>query len=110
MGEEQALMAVYRDLGAAFREHFGGWRAAVFSANQALCFELGLRADRQYKFFNGPIETRLLLFDIYTDGQRPQSKRAGTDETNSAGQKAPQRQCRRVRVRTRAVRGCRNAG
>lgn len=87
MGEEQALMAVYRDLGAAFREHFGGWRAAVFSANQALCFELGLRADRQYKFFNGPIETRLLLFDIYTDGQRPQSKRAGTDETNSAGQK-----------------------
>ncbi len=71
MGEEEALVAVYHELGTALREQFGGWRAAIFSANQALCFELGLRADRQYKFFNGAMEAKLLLFDIYVDGQKP---------------------------------------
>ena len=87
MGEEEELITVYRDLGAAFREHFGGWRAAVFSANQTLCFELGLRADRQYKFFNGPIETKLLLFDIYTDGQKPQRKHTIANEKIKVDQK-----------------------
>ena len=84
MGEEEALVAVYRELGAVFRQHFGGWRAAVFSANQALCFELGLRADRQYTFFNGAIETKLLLFDIYANRQAPVPGGVGVTETASA--------------------------
>ncbi len=67
MGEQEQLRPLYASLGSLLKQHFGGWRAAVFSANETLCFELGLRANKQYKLFNGALPARLLLFDIFAD-------------------------------------------
>jgi 23S rRNA (guanine2445-N2)-methyltransferase / 23S rRNA (guanine2069-N7)-methyltransferase len=51
-------------MGSVLRERFVGWRAAVFTGNPQLGKRMGLRARRQHSLFNGPIECRLLHFDI----------------------------------------------
>ncbi len=63
-GEEQALAALYRRLGTLLRERFLGWRAAVFTARPDLGKQMGLRATRTHSLYNGPIECRLLHFDV----------------------------------------------
>jgi 23S rRNA (guanine2445-N2)-methyltransferase / 23S rRNA (guanine2069-N7)-methyltransferase len=63
-GEEQALAALYRLLGTLLRERFVGWRAAVFTARPDLGKQMGLRATRTHSLYNGPIECRLLHFDV----------------------------------------------
>jgi 23S rRNA (guanine2445-N2)-methyltransferase / 23S rRNA (guanine2069-N7)-methyltransferase len=67
MGEQEQLRPLYASLGSLLKQHFGGWRAGVFSANETLCFELGLRANKQYKLFNGALPAKLLLFDVFAD-------------------------------------------
>ncbi len=79
MGEQEQLKPLYGRLGEVLKAHFGGWRAAVFSANETLCFELGLRADKQYKLFNGALPTKLLLFDVYGSGDDQSSKASQTE-------------------------------
>ncbi|MGS2716633.1 bifunctional 23S rRNA (guanine(2069)-N(7))-methyltransferase RlmK/23S rRNA (guanine(2445)-N(2))-methyltransferase RlmL [Eionea flava] len=64
LGEEQALLPVYRQLGAALHTEFMGWKAAVFTANTRLAKNMGVRARKKYKLFNGNLATELLCFDI----------------------------------------------
>lgn len=85
MGEQEQLKPLYASLGNVLKHHFGGWRAAVFSANETLCFELGLRANKQYKLFNGALPAKLLLFDIFAD--RSSTSSAG-DLSSGPGTKA----------------------
>jgi 23S rRNA (guanine2445-N2)-methyltransferase / 23S rRNA (guanine2069-N7)-methyltransferase len=64
LGEQQALEPLYRQLGKKLREHFGGWRAVVLTANAELGRAIGIRARRVHTLWNGPIECRLLRFDV----------------------------------------------
>jgi 23S rRNA (guanine2445-N2)-methyltransferase / 23S rRNA (guanine2069-N7)-methyltransferase len=64
MGLESDLPALYAQLGTILRERFLGWRAAVFTGNPDLGKHLGLRARRTHRLYNGPIECRLLHFEI----------------------------------------------
>jgi 23S rRNA (guanine2445-N2)-methyltransferase / 23S rRNA (guanine2069-N7)-methyltransferase len=64
LGEERAVQELYRSLGSVLLEHFPGWEAAVLTGNPQLGRELGLRARRVHRFFNGPIECRLLRFEV----------------------------------------------
>ena len=64
LGAGSDLPALYAQLGAVLRERFLGWRAAVFTGNPELGHELGLRARRYHSLYNGPIECRLLHFEI----------------------------------------------
>ncbi len=64
LGEEQALLPVYRELGRVFKEEFTGWQGAVFSANQRLAKNMGLRARKKYKLFNGTLASDVICFDI----------------------------------------------
>ncbi|RLA49549.1 MAG: bifunctional 23S rRNA (guanine(2069)-N(7))-methyltransferase RlmK/23S rRNA (guanine(2445)-N(2))-methyltransferase RlmL [Gammaproteobacteria bacterium] len=88
MGDEGELRPLYASLGAVLKKQFAGWRAAVFSANETLCFELGLRSDRQYKLFNGALPARLLLFDVFAD-QRGISVSTGSSANTPATTSAP---------------------
>jgi 23S rRNA (guanine2445-N2)-methyltransferase / 23S rRNA (guanine2069-N7)-methyltransferase len=63
IGEQHALTPLYLRLGETLKTHFGGWRAIVL--NGAGC-QIGLRPDRSWQFFNGPIECRLERFEIAT--------------------------------------------
>jgi 23S rRNA (guanine2445-N2)-methyltransferase / 23S rRNA (guanine2069-N7)-methyltransferase len=64
MGAESDLPALYARLGEILRERFQGWRAAVFTGNPDLGKHMGLRAKRYHALFNGPIECRLLHFEV----------------------------------------------
>jgi len=64
MGADSDLPGLYGLLGAVLRERFLGWRAAIFTGNPDLGKRMGLRASRYHSLYNGPIECRLLHFEI----------------------------------------------
>jgi 23S rRNA (guanine2445-N2)-methyltransferase / 23S rRNA (guanine2069-N7)-methyltransferase len=64
LGEQHKLVPLYALLGRTLRERFLGWQAAVLTGNPPLGRELGIRAKRAHTLYNGPIECRLLRFDV----------------------------------------------
>jgi 23S rRNA (guanine2445-N2)-methyltransferase / 23S rRNA (guanine2069-N7)-methyltransferase len=74
IGADGDLKALYGELGRVLRERFGGWKAAILSAAQALARELGLQAQRTHPFFNGAIECRLLRFDLASADDPPRPR------------------------------------
>jgi 23S rRNA (guanine2445-N2)-methyltransferase / 23S rRNA (guanine2069-N7)-methyltransferase len=64
LGRASELTDLYGRLGETLRENFRGWRAAVFTGNPDLGKGFGLRADKIHTLYNGPIECKLLHFDI----------------------------------------------
>lgn len=64
IGDQQQLHDLYSLLGAKLREHFVGWKAAVFTGNPPLAKHLGINARRSHTLYNGALECRLLRFDI----------------------------------------------
>jgi putative N6-adenine-specific DNA methylase len=65
IGEEQELEAFYRKIGDTFKQRWKGWTAWVFTGNLSLAKRIGLKPSRRIVLFNGPIECRLLKFDLY---------------------------------------------
>lgn len=65
LGNEQELRATYRRIGDLYKQKFKGWHGFVFTGSMALSKEVGLKAERKYTFFNGPIECRLLEYALY---------------------------------------------
>ncbi|HIF8389237.1 TPA: bifunctional 23S rRNA (guanine(2069)-N(7))-methyltransferase RlmK/23S rRNA (guanine(2445)-N(2))-methyltransferase RlmL [Klebsiella pneumoniae] len=53
---EPALIALYSLLGRIMKSQFGGWNLSVFSASPELLSCLQLRADKQFKAKNGPLD------------------------------------------------------
>jgi len=70
MGRPEALAAVYREIGDFFKQRCLGYRGCVFTGNLELAKRIGLRSCRRLQFFNGDIECRLLIFDIYAGSKR----------------------------------------
>ena len=62
--DDAALPALYATLGGVLRDRFDGWQAAVLTGNPELGKVMGLRAKRFHSLYNGPIECRLLHFDV----------------------------------------------
>ncbi|MGM0434003.1 MAG: bifunctional 23S rRNA (guanine(2069)-N(7))-methyltransferase RlmK/23S rRNA (guanine(2445)-N(2))-methyltransferase RlmL [Pseudomonadota bacterium] len=55
---------LFRILGERLRSEAVGWRFGLLLSESELGHQLGLRSRRQYRFYNGSLETTLLLFDI----------------------------------------------
>ncbi|HDS9752080.1 TPA: bifunctional 23S rRNA (guanine(2069)-N(7))-methyltransferase RlmK/23S rRNA (guanine(2445)-N(2))-methyltransferase RlmL [Klebsiella pneumoniae subsp. pneumoniae] len=53
---EPALIALHSLLGRIMKSQFGGWNLSVFSASPELLRCLQLRADKQFKAKNGPLD------------------------------------------------------
>ncbi|EOS96594.1 bifunctional 23S rRNA (guanine(2069)-N(7))-methyltransferase RlmK/23S rRNA (guanine(2445)-N(2))-methyltransferase RlmL [Erwinia tracheiphila] len=51
-----ALIALYSQLGRLMKQHFAGWNLSLFSASPELLSCLQLRAERQFKAKNGPLD------------------------------------------------------
>lgn len=78
LGEVESLKMLYAHLGERLRNEFQGFRAGVFTGNPELGKQMGLRADKKYKFFNGTIPSELLMFNI--DSQAFVQSRVEQDE------------------------------
>ncbi len=64
IGERSELPGLYRRLGERLKNHFGDWRAAVFTGNPEMGKNMGLRARAMHTLYNGALECKLLHFTI----------------------------------------------
>ena len=55
----------YRALGEAFKKRCKGWTAYVLSGNPDMTRHIGLKASRRFPLMNGPIDCRLLKYEMY---------------------------------------------
>ena len=53
---EPALVALHTALGRQIKQYFGGWRLSLFSGAPQLLDCLQMRAERQFKAKNGPLD------------------------------------------------------
>ncbi len=65
MGEEEQLKELYRRIGDIFKQRCRGWTGYVITGNLELAKYIGLKASRRFVLFNGPIECRLLKYELY---------------------------------------------
>ncbi|WP_111641889.1 bifunctional 23S rRNA (guanine(2069)-N(7))-methyltransferase RlmK/23S rRNA (guanine(2445)-N(2))-methyltransferase RlmL [Marinimicrobium alkaliphilum] len=76
LGEVESLKLLYAHLGDRLKADFGGWQAAIFTGNPALGQQMGMRADKKYKFFNGLIPSELLMFSVHAQAERAEREAA----------------------------------
>jgi len=69
LGEVNDLKSLYQLLGLQFEQHLLDWQAGIFTGNLDLGRSVGWRSFKQYKLFNGAIESQLLLFDLKEDNR-----------------------------------------
>ena len=79
IGEQHELVPLYLRLGETLRGRFPGWRAMVL--NGAGC-QVGLKPDKSWQFFNGPLECRLERFEIGADSAASTGRQAAPDLVN----------------------------
>lgn len=60
-----AAEACYRAMGEAFKKRCRGWTAWVLSGNPGATRFIGLKASRRIPLMNGPIDCRLLKYELY---------------------------------------------
>jgi 23S rRNA (guanine2445-N2)-methyltransferase / 23S rRNA (guanine2069-N7)-methyltransferase len=82
--DEGTLGPLYAGLGRALIDRYPGWEAGVFTGNPPLGRALGLRAYRSHTFFNGPIECRLLRFELTPEAVEPDAETARRERLESA--------------------------
>jgi 23S rRNA G2445 N2-methylase RlmL len=73
MGEMEELKKTYREIGDFFKKKCNGYTGYVFTGNLDLAKKVGLRTKRRIPFYNGPIECRLLEYDLY-EGSRKEER------------------------------------
>lgn len=54
----------WRALGDLLKKRFAGWRAVVLAGGAGMGKEIGLRPRRRLPVKNGPLEARILVFDL----------------------------------------------
>jgi putative N6-adenine-specific DNA methylase len=65
LGEVEALKPLYKNLGDVMKQRCKGMEAFIFTTQSDLIKAIGLRASRRTILFNGPLECRLLRFELY---------------------------------------------
>ena len=65
LGDEKKLEGFYKQIGDTLKQNWKGWTGWVFTGNLALSKRIGLKPSRRIVLYNGPIECRLLKFELY---------------------------------------------
>ncbi|MCH8505605.1 MAG: bifunctional 23S rRNA (guanine(2069)-N(7))-methyltransferase RlmK/23S rRNA (guanine(2445)-N(2))-methyltransferase RlmL [Ectothiorhodospiraceae bacterium] len=61
LGADRSLLPLYARLGETLKQRFGGWQAVMLTGAD---LEIGLKPERRWTVFNGPIQCRLEKFHI----------------------------------------------
>ncbi|WP_281646195.1 bifunctional 23S rRNA (guanine(2069)-N(7))-methyltransferase RlmK/23S rRNA (guanine(2445)-N(2))-methyltransferase RlmL [Parendozoicomonas sp. Alg238-R29] len=86
LGDESSLVWMYQRLGETFRNCFEGWQGAIITSNPTLARRMGLRARKNYSFFNGALEAKLFTFDIQPEWYYGYHKRNEESKTQNSEQ------------------------
>jgi len=65
LGEEEALRPLYKEIGDVLKQRCKGYTAYLFTGDLELAKSVGLKATRRIVLYNGPIECRLLKYEMY---------------------------------------------
>ncbi len=65
IGDEAEMAGLYKVIGDTLKTGFQGYDAYVFTGNLAAAKSVGLRTSRRVPLFNGPIDCRLLKYELY---------------------------------------------
>lgn len=65
LGEDDDLRELYCRIGDIMKKRCRGWTGYVLTGNLELAKYIGLKASRRFVLFNGPIECRLLKYELY---------------------------------------------
>jgi 23S rRNA (guanine2445-N2)-methyltransferase / 23S rRNA (guanine2069-N7)-methyltransferase len=105
IGDQAQLQALYATLGQRLREHFEGWKAAVFTGNPPLAKAIGINARRTHTLFNGKIECRLLRMDVAPgDYMGERKQRTPEEEAEIRARPGAQMFANRLRKNLKAAR------
>jgi len=72
IGEEAQMDALYKTIGDALKTNFQGYEAFIFTGNLEAAKSIGLKVSRRIPLFNGPIDCRLLKYELYRGSRRVQ--------------------------------------
>lgn len=61
----EATAPQWRELGSLLKHRFRGYHAAVLAGGEGFGKHIGLRPKRRIPAWNGPVEVRILVFDLY---------------------------------------------
>ncbi len=73
LAEQHELVPLYLRLGQSLRQHFPGWRSVILNGSGC---QGGLKPEKSWQMFNGPIECRLERFEISDSPQDEQRLQA----------------------------------
>lgn len=76
LGAVSELETVYRRLGDFMKQQCKGYTGYVFTGNVELAKKIGLKAAKKTTFFNGPIDCRLLEYELYAGSRREPAQSA----------------------------------
>lgn len=65
LSELERLKPFYTRIGDTLKQKFKGWTGFIFTGNLELAKAVGLKTSKKIPLFNGPIECRLLKYDLY---------------------------------------------
>lgn len=65
MGDLAELTGLYRQFGDILKQRCAGTSAFILCGNSDLVKHIGLKASRRIPLWNGPLECRLLKYDLY---------------------------------------------
>lgn len=70
LGGEETARRVYSQIGDVLREHFPGWRAAIFTGRPEWAPAIKLKPRRTYDFFNGTLPCKLMIYKLGASDRR----------------------------------------
>lgn len=70
MGQKEALLELYPQLGDLLKKNFSGWTAYLFTADLQMAKSIGLATSRRIPLFNGAIECRLFEYKMVAGRNR----------------------------------------
>ncbi len=70
LGAGEDLEPLYRRIGDFFKQQCAGYTGCVLTGNMEMSRKIGLRSARRIPFFNGPIECRMVVYDLYEGGAK----------------------------------------
>lgn len=70
LGEEKELESLYERVGDFFKAKCVNYKACIFTGNMELAKRVGLRTASKQIFWNAKIESRLLVYVIYTGSKK----------------------------------------
>jgi putative N6-adenine-specific DNA methylase len=70
LGSAKDLLSVYKGLGDFLKQRCSGYAGYVLTGDKRLGKMVGLRPEKKTIFFNGPIECRLLKYELYKGSRK----------------------------------------